>query len=181
MNEGITETLLDAEVPLEEVKHFFKIFGGAKLYIPRQLPPNHRLAQAGPATVQALCDIYGGLSISVPTGVKLRRETKNLRIRQLSRDGMSSNQIAATLHVPVRRVYRVIGQDDSKQAEKMRRGSERRRRNERVSELLRNGVPAAQIARSLGIKPRTVYNLRAKLNPAELPKRQENPDQLQLF
>lgn len=82
-------------------------FGGAELYIPRRMEPDHPVVRAvGGEAADWLSEWYGGGYVLVPLGPATTYRRQRGRIRELIAAGLPNSQIARRLKCHVRTVQR---------------------------------------------------------------------------
>lgn len=86
-------------------------FRGQDIYIPKSLGSAPHIVEAiGQEAAEALADCYGGITLPIP-----RRAGERAMVLQLANDGMPRRQIADTLGIGERQVYRIINAQDDRQ------------------------------------------------------------------
>ncbi len=86
-------------------------YGGNRVYIPRYANDHHWLTQCvGRAAANAICEHFAspsGIELELPTGARLNRAQRRLRLEQMIKDGCKSPEITRRLGVTRRQVKRV--------------------------------------------------------------------------
>ena len=99
-------TLIARHISPETADALIAAFGGADIYVPRRLGPDHALVRAvGTADARAIVALLGAGHLRVPLGTHARQRARAARILTLSREGHSARKIARELGCDVRTVY----------------------------------------------------------------------------
>lgn len=89
------------------------LYGGEKIYIPKQADPEHHLALLlGETALAALCREYGGENLKVPTDTARDRNLLIRAVAEKIKAGQRIPDIAETLHMSPRNVanYRALAE-----------------------------------------------------------------------
>lgn len=90
-------------------------FRGQDIYVPKDLARAPQIVEAiGQEAAEALADCYGGITLPIP-----RRAGERAMVLKLAADGMPRRQIADTLGIGERQVYRIINAQDDRQLKLM--------------------------------------------------------------
>lgn len=79
-------------------------FRGLRLYVPKDPASNPQIAEAiGAALAERLCEAFYRTTITIPI-----REANRRMVHKLSAEGRDRQDIARTLHITERQVYRLL-------------------------------------------------------------------------
>lgn len=144
-----------------------EVYGGVRLYVPLDYPPNHEMTTLiGPEQAAALSKSYGAMDhFDIPLCRDVVRLLRNTRILRLFGQGASYRELALKFGVSERMISKLISQNPS--ARKYRKPTMRRvtrcidsratERKKEIRELWRNGVTVKEIAKKLHVHQTTVY------------------------
>lgn len=86
-------------------------FRGQDIYVPKNLASAPQIVEAiGQEAAEQLADHYGGITLPIP-----RRAGERAMVLKLAAEGMPRRQIADTLGIGERQVYRIINAQDDRQ------------------------------------------------------------------
>lgn len=97
------------------------------LYVPKRIPPSHRLVEIlGRADAEKLSRHFGGERLSPATCELARKRSRNLAIAEAARDGKPVSGIAQDFGLHVRQVRRIVDATDVPSVERERGSGEDR-------------------------------------------------------
>jgi Mor family transcriptional regulator len=86
-------------------------FGGQDLYIPAKLEPDSTISLViGSGDAELLSKYYHGSDIAIPTLKRLREKYRNIEIRNLKSQGISSNKLASDFNLTKRQINNITKQ-----------------------------------------------------------------------
>ncbi|QLP96174.1 MAG: hypothetical protein HZY79_00505 [Rhodoblastus sp.] len=116
---------LAAEIGVATTLEIVRLFGGARLYVPRRWTPDLEFNALGEAVAGRLCAMFGPERIDIPrmpfTVAALRRYAERLR----AQEGLTNGQIARALGLSWRSVTRLGGTASFAAGRRRRRIDER--------------------------------------------------------
>lgn len=99
-------TRIARHVSAEAAEALVAAFGGADIYVPQRISPDHPLARAvGTAAARAIAALLGAGHLHVPLGIRACERARAAQILALSREGQSAREIARAVGCDVRTVF----------------------------------------------------------------------------
>jgi hypothetical protein len=84
-------------------------WGGRKLYVPHDIPPDHPLSmRLGPYLSGRIAALYGGSTLELPQVTGALRESRNQEIRRRYLAGESKAEIAKSFGLSARMVRKIV-------------------------------------------------------------------------
>ena len=100
---------ISSVVGLPATARLIEVFGGVRLYVPKQARPEHKIALLiGLEAAQRLSARFGNEELSIPKARILRRSIRNLALLADHASGMSVRRLALKYDLCERTIWEII-------------------------------------------------------------------------